>query len=120
MQKIPHFASLYIIWAERDFCKFLKLRNKVTNLIRESKSSFHYSISDKLKSGSLSSRDWWNTLKYFISPKSASSIPPLVNNGTIHSKDYEKTQLLNTFFTNQTYLDGGNAFPPDVASYTSI
>ena len=29
----------------------------------------------------------------------------------------EKTQLLNTFFTNQTYLDEVEAIPPDVASY---
>ena len=62
----PHFWS-----------KFRKIRNKVTSLIQDSKSSFHKSIADKLKSGSISSRDWWPTLESFISPKSSSTIPPL-------------------------------------------
>ena len=43
--------------------KLGKIRNKVTSLIRYSKSSFHKSIADKLKSASISSRDWWPTLK---------------------------------------------------------
>ena len=57
----PHFWS-----------KFRKIRNKVTSLTRDSKSPFYKSIADKLKSGSNSSRDWWPTLKSFISPKSSS------------------------------------------------
>ena len=52
----PHFWS-----------KFRKIRNKVTSLIRDSKSTFHKSIADKLKPGSISSRYWWPTLKSFIS-----------------------------------------------------
>ena len=62
----PHFWS-----------KFRKIRNKVTSLIRDSKSSSHKSIADKLKSESISSRDWWPTIKSFISIKSSSTIPPL-------------------------------------------
>ena len=57
----PHF------WA-----KFRKIRNKVTSLIRDSKSSFHKSIADKLKFQELEAY-----LKSLTSPKPSSTIPPL-------------------------------------------
>ena len=102
----PHFWS-----------KFRKIRNKVTSLIRDSKSSFHKSIADKLMSGSISSRDWWPTLKSFISPKSSSTIPPLEKNGTIYVDEFEKAQLLNDFFTQQTHLDESNANLPNLVPF---
>ena len=102
----PHFWS-----------KFRKIRNKVTSLIRDSKLSFHKSIADKLKSGSISSRDWWPTLKSFISPKSSSTIPPLEKNGTVYVEEFEKAQLLNDFFTQQTHLDESNANLPNLAPF---
>ena len=48
--------------------KFKKLRNKVVSLIRESKQAHIDKISNKLKSDSLSSKNWWSFLKTFISP----------------------------------------------------
>ena len=56
--------------------KFRNLRNRVTQLIRESKQSFNESMATKLKSDSLSPKQWWKLLKYFIAPNSKSSIPP--------------------------------------------
>ena len=73
----------------------MSYKQRVTSLIRDSKSSFHKSIADKLTSGSISSRDWWPTLKYFISPKSSSTTPPLDKNGSIYVDEFEKAQLLN-------------------------
>ena len=101
--------------------KFHKLRNKVTQLIRESKSSFYNNIADKRKLVPHTSRDLWPILKCFISPKSSCCIPPLEHNGIIQiDEDYEKAQPLNNFYTNQTYLDEGNAILPDVSSYVYI
>ena len=57
--------------------KFSNLRNRVTQLIRESKQSFNDSMATKLKSDSLSPKQWWILLKYFIAPNSKSSIPLL-------------------------------------------
>ena len=56
--------------------KFRNLRNSVTQLIRESKQSFNESMATKFKSDSLSPKQWWKLLKYFIAPNSKSSIPP--------------------------------------------
>ena len=56
---------------------FKKLRNEVVSLIRQEKQSIFERLSVKLESNSLSSRDWWRTLKTFISPTSKSGIPPL-------------------------------------------
>ena len=57
--------------------KFKRARNEIIDLIRKSKQKYIDSLSDKLRSGSFSSRDWWKTLKGFISPFFSSSIPPL-------------------------------------------
>ena len=74
------------------------MRNRVTQLIRESKLSFNDSMATKLKSDSLSPKQWWKLLKYFISPNSKSSIPPLETNGQIYEEECEKANILNDFF----------------------
>ena len=87
--------------------RFKRVRNEVIDLIRKSKQKYIDCLSDKLRSGSLSSRDWWKTLKSFISPSSSSSIPPLydTNNDTIVVDEIEKANLLNSFFASQSSLD---------------
>ena len=66
-------------------------------MIRESKKAFHDNIANKLKSDSLSSKQWWTILKSFISPYSKSSIPPLEADGVVYSDDTEKANVLNDF-----------------------
>ena len=87
--------------------KFKRPRTKVIDLIRKSKQKYIDSQSDKLRSGSFSSRDWWNTLNGFISPFSSSSIPPLYDtiNDTIVVDEIEKANLLYSFFVLQSSLD---------------
>ena len=46
---------------------FKKLKNTVTSEIRQSKEHCRNVIVNKLKSESLTSRDWWSTLKNIIS-----------------------------------------------------
>ena len=55
--------------------------------------------------------------KSFISPKSSSTIPPLEKNGTVFVDEFEKAQLLNDFFTQQTHLDESNANLPNFAPF---
>ena len=57
--------------------KFKTLRNEVIDLIRNSKKQYFDSIAEKLKPKSLSPKDWWATLKTFITPTFASNILPL-------------------------------------------
>ena len=97
--------------------KFKRIRNKTNSMIRESKQSQTDKIANKLKSDSLSSRQWWTTLKYFISPVSKASLPPLELNGVIYTEEQEKANLLNTFFCEQTMLNDQNAVLPDIIPY---
>ena len=74
-------------------------------------------MATKLKLDSLSPKQWWKLLKYFIAPNLKSSIPPLVTNGQIYAEECEKAKILNDFFKDQTLLDERNAEIPDIHSY---
>ena len=86
-------------------------------MIRESKQNQTYKIANKLKSDSLSSRNWWTILKSFISPTSKQALPPLELNVNIYTEQQEKANLLNTFFCEQTLLNDPNAVLPNVTPY---
>ena len=61
-------------------------------MIREAKNTYIDKISDKLKSGSIYSGDWWTILKSFISHKTRST-PPTEYNGAVYAEDQEKTTI---------------------------
>ena len=92
--------------------KFRRYRNKTLSLIRKSKQSHTDKLKKKLTSDQLSSKDWWTTLKHFISPVKSSSIPPLNENNIIVSAPTEKANLLNNFFRDQTILNDNNVEVP--------
>ena len=75
------------------------------------------SLANKLKSDTLSSKQWWSLLKSFISPNNQSSCPPLEKDGLVYSDEKEKANLLNDFFRDQTLLDDQNAEIPEVVPY---
>ena len=99
---------------ENHWSKFKNLRNEVVDLIRTSKKQYFDRIAEKLKSKSLSPKDWWATLKTFIKPTFTSSIPPLESNGHIVIDEYEKANTFNTYFQSQTILDDSNAVLPEL------
>ena len=74
-------------------------------------------MTTKLKSDSLSPKQWWKLLKYFIAPNSKSSIPPLKTNGQIYAEECDKAIILNDFFKDQTLLNERNAEIHDIHSY---
>ena len=88
----------------------------MVSLIRESKQAHLDQISNKLKSDSLSSKNWWSILKTFISPNSESSVPLLDHNGTMYTEE-EKANTLNNFFRDQTVLNDNISFLPDILLY---
>ena len=94
--------------------KFRKLRNKAVNMIRTSKKSYYDLIAERLKSKTLSARDWWSTLKSFIVPNSKSSIPPLEFNGSVITDERDKANVLNNYFQSQTFLNDQEAVLPDL------
>ena len=91
--------------------KYKKLRNDTTTLLRSSKKSYFDKLANKLKSNhNISSKDWWKTLKTFISTQDKSSIPPLKS--TICTDDIEKANPLNMHFKTQSDLnDTGKEIP---------
>ena len=84
-----------VIWR-----KFRRCRNDVINHIRVSKQSCMDKMTEKLKSDKLhvTSKDWWSTLKYFISPNKTSGIPSIQYNNSIITDEIEKANLLNNYF----------------------
>lgn len=91
-----------------------KIRNKLTYETRKAKTDQLEKLTEKLKSNNLSQKDWWRTLKYFITPEQSSTGPPLCKNGTIYTDDKEKANILNQFFTDQSILDDTNASLPSL------
>ena len=71
-------------------------------MIRDSKGKSNENIANKLKSGTLSAKDWWSTLKSVILPNSSNSFPPLDNDGQIITDDVDKANALNNYFQDQT------------------
>ena len=99
---------------ENHWSAFKILRNEATALIRSSKNQYFDGLAEKLKSKSLSPKDWWATLKSFITPTFSSNLPPLESNGHVVTDEYEKANAFNTFFQNQTILDDSNAILPEL------
>ena len=71
-----------------------------------------------MRSESLSSKDWWSTLKQIIAPNSRISVPPLEVNNNIITDEHDKANVLNNFFQSQTLLDEQNAVLPDLTPAT--
>ena len=105
-------TNLYEHWV-----KFKHLRNRVTNSIRDSKQLLRNKVAEKLKSGALSSRDWWRTLKTVIAPNSKSSVPPLEKDGIIIDDDTDKANVLNNFFRDQTIINDDGVELPQFENY---
>ena len=83
-------------------------------------SIFYNNIAAKLSSQTLSSKDWWTTLKSFINPNSATSVPPLLLNGIIYTDKTDKVNIPNDLFQSQTVLNEENAVLPDLPPPASI
>ena len=83
-------------------------------MIHNSKQQFYDNRAEKLKSKSLSSKDWWSTLQTFISPNLNSAIPPIESKGIIYTDDFEKANLFNNYFQGQTVLDDSNVVFPEL------
>ena len=89
---------------ERHWIKFRQLRNETNTMIRISKQQFYDIIAEKLKSKSLSSKDWWSTLKTFISPNLNSAIPSIESEGIIYTDDLKKQIFLIITFKGKQFL----------------
>ena len=101
--------------------KFKSVRNEVISLIRQTKENHYDLISSKLKSGTLSLRDWWKTLKSLMSSSPSSSIPLLFDfsSDSMVIDESEKANILNSYFANQSSIDDSLSTLPE-ANYPKI
>ena len=90
-------------------------------MIRDSKTTYYNKLADKLKSNTISAKDWWSTLKTFINPHSSSSMPPLEYDNNIYTDESDKANILNIFFpkSNFTKRDKccSSRFDPSCSKY---
>ena len=102
----------------RLWSKFKKIRNKVVDYSTVQTPVCRH-LSNKLKSESPSSKDWWSTLKPFITTSQNSSVPTLEKDGNIYSDETDKANVLNNFFRDQTLLNDQNASISNIACYVN-
>ena len=101
----------------RNWTKFNALRNKVISMIRDLKGKSNENIANKLKSDTLSAKDWWSTLKTVVSPNRSNSLSPLDNDGQIITDDVDKAYALNDYFRDQTLINDTEVEVPDVIQH---
>ena len=94
---------------------FRLARNEVIAMIRQSKVQYFERLSSQLKSGTLSSRGWWKTMKSLMYSHSSISILPLydTSSDTMIIEEDEKANLLNSYFANQSRIDDSLSFIHD-------
>ena len=97
-----------------DWAKFKTLRNKTTQMIRDSKEALYEKITAKLTSKTLSTKDWWSTLKSFITPNCKSSLPPMEHNNKLYSDEHDKANILNNYFQSQSFLNDKDVHLPAI------
>ena len=81
------------LWA-----KFHKLRNETITMIRRNKEIHINKLSENLIPANHSSRNWWSTIKYFMSCNCKESVPSLYDNDTLFKTTLTKPTFLITFF----------------------
>ena len=74
-------------------------------------------LSNTLRNQRLTPKDWWTTLKTFISPLYRNSNAPLEKDEIIYSESIDKANLLNDYFRDQTLLDEQNTTLPNMPVY---
>ena len=80
-----------------DCAKYRKTRNICVNKIRNAKQTYYNKIPNILKTGHLTSKQWWATLRKITGTKNMSTYPPLKsdNNSLPISDDKIKADLFN-------------------------
>ena len=111
--------------SQNDWKKYKILRNKVNNLKKHAKETFHNNLElSLLTSFNDNKKDFWKIVKHFTSKKdSVSSIPPLCTtdasgNQTWHVSDGQKSDCLNSYFASVSSLDDTNAELPPFIEHT--
>ncbi|CAC5355799.1 unnamed protein product [Mytilus coruscus] len=89
----------------KDWNRFKKIRNEVTNLVRKSKEDFNNSLIKKVINNNSSNKNWWKIVNQITGMKSKdTSIPPLLINDSLIFDDIDKANELNDFFLHPSLI----------------
>ena len=95
---------------------FRRIRNAYTDAIRTRKKEYLNELDDRISNkNNFGSKDWWKLVNNFLKDKDNNNrdIPPLEENNNIFYTNKEKADCLNTYFSNQSKVEGDNdPLPP--------
>ena len=95
---------------------FRRVRNAYTDAIRKRKKEYLNELDERVSNkNNFGTKDWWKLVNNFIKDKGNNNrdIPPLEGNNTIFYTNKEKADCLNTYFSNQSKVEGDNdPLPP--------
>ena len=103
--------------------RFKKLRNTVTNLIRNSKQDYFNKLESILTDETPNSKLFWKTSKQILKlEKSSQAIPTLNLNNKCAETDLQKANMLNEYFSFQSVVDDHNTSlpPPNTFSHECL
>ena len=82
-----------------DWTKYRQCRNEYVHTLEAAENEFKQKQINKIHSGTVNHRSWWQTVKTFISWNKTSSIPALIcDNGITTNNSTEKANLLKKSF----------------------
>ena len=103
------------------WAKFKQIRNDVVTAIRLSKKSLLDNLANKLKKIiHLLQETGGQPLNHLFLLIIKSSIPPLDQDGTIYSEDFDKANVLNDFFCKQTMLNDEIVSLPELPPFDGV
>lgn len=95
-----------------DWANYRKARNECINKVRNAKQTYYLKLANQLKSNNLSQKEWWSLLKKVTNLKKCnkSTYPPikLNDNSTLVNENFEKANIFNDYFCQQSQVDDDN------------
>ena len=103
------------------WAKFRKRRNEVIQEVRKAKKDFLISTANKLRDGNISTKQWWSIIKSLTKSHTDNYAIPVMQDadGNQATSSADKANVLNEFFTSQSYLNDGNIPVPEFPNLSS-
>ena len=89
--------------------RYKVIRNKVVSEIRKSVKEYYDNLDQLLSNNAINSKLFWKTTKQILKlGKSSTNIPTLAMNSELAEDNLQKANMLNSYFTSQTFVEDDN------------
>ena len=93
-------------------------QRKTNKLIREAKSYYIKTLSNKISDPQCGAKIFWSSYKRLLNNKKITNIPPLLYNGSFISKFKEKAAIFNNYFSKQCQIiDNDSVLPENLTPF---